>query len=177
MKLEEYLWQLKLSSDENLKSEWGVNDNFPIFLRADSVKILSYLNHSSLYLHSDKNNYFGVNREIYHFAQGKVKLQIFDFLSQWSHTIISPDNQTESTFHHNKQKENYNSTITLHILDPNKPAVTLEKIPSLLRPLAEAIDDICQWAITENIPLCLPLAGPERVSHKPKDYSQIIYFP
>jgi hypothetical protein len=168
MELEEYLERLKICPDERLTGELGIYDNWSIFLNLDFQRALKHFYESPEFKFYELQ---GGDIHRFDFVPGTVKLQVFNWLAGCGLTQINKDNLEESTFHQNRQKRDYNMTIMLHPYQKKK----IEGI-DLRRALVMVVENLSEWVVSENIPLCFP-DSIGRDYKKPRDYSRIVYFP
>ncbi len=201
MKLEEYLNRLKNCPDNQIEKEFGINDNWPIFLNGDFESVVEHFKESNLYNYQgqDENEMGGTG--INHLFKNKRKtvgLQIFDWIAPY----CTGDEEEQQ-----RQKIDYNMTIMFHpshkVIDYARDSayffirrLTKGNIPeegaleraSRLRKFAEEeghnedihwaraiaieADNICQFLIKEKIPACIPLV---KGYVGPEDYENIVY--
>ena len=167
MRLPEYLEALRNCSDETIEvegrkmsrltAEFGVYDNWPIFLDADFKRAARNLQDSGKYVFYEKH------RRIlrFNFVPGTVVLQVWN----GAHPDCVRSNQEDQK----RQLNDYRMTIMLHPYQKNK----IENV-SDERAIAIVIDDIGQYVMREKIPVCFPES---RGWDNLKDYSRIVYYP
>ncbi|MCX6814054.1 MAG: hypothetical protein NTY20_00150 [Candidatus Aenigmarchaeota archaeon] len=169
MNLKEYLEALRECPDEELKEEMGVYDNWPIFLKSDSKKLLKDFLESGKYkLKEILNLRPDTQLTRLDFVPGTIRLQLFDWIIRDFATGGGCNRNDKEKEHYQRQLENYNMTILLHPYQKNKM-----NVPDS-RALAIVIDDIGQYITKEEIPICLPHSRGYKYS---EDYSRIVYYP
>ena len=168
MRLDEYLRALEECQDEKLKGELGVTDNWPIFLNAELDTVVKYLREPERYELEKTTKETDGTRHIFNYIPGTVKLQIFDWVSEISTTGCGLNNNEKDRIESERQIRDYNITIMLHPYQEKK----IEGVHRL-RVIAMVINDIGQFIIKENIPVCIPRTG--GYTRGGEDYSKIIY--
>ncbi|MEI7718551.1 MAG: hypothetical protein WCI72_01685 [archaeon] len=167
MELEKYLEKIRTSPDELLNKELGISDNYPIFLNSDFEKVINHFKKSKNY--KIFAHYEGQGRQTYRFAYlpGTVILQVFNYLNG-GRIALPPGGDKEETAHLVRQRRDYNMTVMLHAYRKKKMQV------SNIRARAIVADEICRFAIKENLPICLPESvGTDFL--RPFDWSRVVY--
>ena len=161
MKLDKYLEALQNCPDEQLKDELGIYDNWPIFMNADFDFVVEHLKQSEIYRYKKAIEEAGKMKHLFDYAPGTVNLQVFDSIPSFFCIGSKEDRQ--------RQKRDYNMTIMLHTYQDRK----IENVHES-RALARVVNDVGQFAIKRNIPICMPAAiGWKYLDDK--DYSRIVY--
>lgn len=148
IKLEDYLRAIRECPDEEvdfsieiepkgreprLTVDWGIADNFPILLKADTDGVIKYLKDTGNYFHFYTNMRMGVTY-LFNFVQGTVRVAV-------SSILIDKNYLTSSYF----------TSITLHPYQDKK----IDGIDDA-RALAMVVDNIGQFILEENIPAIMP---------------------
>lgn len=169
MNLEQYLEAIRTCPDGILTSEYGINDNWPIFLSADFGKVLAYFNQSGKYRFKE-NHSPGKGLVIHRFdyVPGTVRIQAYDWISGAFTTGSGCNNTEQERIESEKQRRDYNTTILLHPYQEKKIDNT-----NHLRALAIVIGEIGDFLLQEKIPACLPRSIGK--NHK-NDFSKIVYY-
>lgn len=167
MRLDEYLKAIKECpdeqvpveelSDKSLEGIWkltyyfGVYDNYPLYLNAGFDKIVSDLTSSNYDLDSINRNEEGSRHYLLNYKLGSIVLQVFEKagLGMVGEGIAPKTNIQRG--HFNRIQNDFNRLIILHPYQK-------KQVPGVhwLRPLVIVIDDICEYAQREKMPICLP---------------------
>jgi hypothetical protein len=139
MKLEDYLKAIKECPDEKLTKEFGIYDNFPIFVNADFHGIVKHFSEFGNYHIAGSGEVQSYLLTEVHYNPGTVIM-----------TIYNRETDMAKTRHHNVLSGVYAVQLTLHPYQKKK----IENVP-WLRAIAMAVDDIGQFLIKENIPACM----------------------
>lgn len=168
MILEEYLKNLEHCPDESLPDNFGISDNWPIFLRANANELVRNLRESGKYRLIDIREGKARKRYTLNYLPGTVKLKIFNRLLHIYLTGREQEKTFEEHVHSERQIENYNTTL---VLTPYQK----KKIPLLTwqRALVIVINDIAGYIAQKNIHACFPRS----LSWHEKDLSKIVYYP
>mgnify|MGYP003975833857 CR=1 FL=1 len=212
MKLEKYLKEIRECPEEiidvpkayseesgwkqmhKLAWDYGVRDNWPIFLNTDFQAFIRKLKDTGNYVNFESSR--NGKRITCDYAPGTINLQIFDDspLDMFTSTgfvfpvILKKDQSNlsekekkfmkkykidesvkeEILYHSNKQYNDYKISILLNNYQDKKILEMHDK-----RAFSKVIQEIGKLAIEERIPLCFPYSGPE-ISKK-FDYSEVVY--
>ena len=184
MKLEDWLKKVKACPDRDivvdtrdntqdslLHSECGIYDNWPVLLRADYGEVLRHLTNSTKSrtffarrykpLHTVQYDDSENRRQDFAYVRGTV---IFQVLNRPS-TYFAPDNA-----HAQRWLRDYTMTFMLHPYQDDKPIPGVHRH----RAMAWVIEDICNYTIKRNLPLCLPRSFGAKDAN---DASRIVYWP
>jgi len=169
MRLDEYLEALQNCSDEQLTDKLGMGDNWPIFLNADFDSIVKHLRQSDKYKHDRIRKKTSGTNHLFYYVPGTVILQVFNWIPSNSTTGNGCNNTEGDRIESERQLRDYNMTIILHPYQK----IEMDGVHRL-RALAIVADDIGQFAIRKDIPLCLPRTTDCKYPDA-KDYSKIVY--
>ncbi len=165
MRLREYLEELRVCEDGKL-GEKGLDNNFPIFLRARYNEIIYFLKKNLDYnlIKLIEKDY--KKNHIFSYKKGPVDLQVINW--------IPPNYLEDYPFNYLSEKmgllkkrfEIYNMTITLH---PHKTSeISWEKSS---RFAVQVLEDIARQAINNNLSLCLT------ETMAASNFSRIVFYP
>lgn len=186
MKLEEYLQAIRECSDEfvlevineelkkhlppeskprqihKLTAEWGIYDNWPIFLNAHFDEVFRQLEKSGNYQLQETTGTSFQTKHMFNYIPGTVLLQVFNWIPPFFVFGSKEDKQ--------KQQRDYNMTIMLHPYQKRKIGQVHD-----IRALANVVDDIGKLIIREVLPACMPYTiGWNYLSDN--DYPRIVYY-
>jgi hypothetical protein len=187
-------WETKFGrqyTSHQLTYDFGIKDNWPILLNCDYGQLVEALlsapndefSHKYNLIErtvKDKKEWVKVNEEIedgeryaqfrqegnvfqgiehyLKFMPGPVKLQVTNYQRGDWHWIFEP--------HASRQMLDYNVCAFLQPRGTSRPMKTFEA-------LAAVVTDFCEYAIKNDLSLCLPRSQPE---HESDDPSLIAYF-
>ena len=161
MGLVDYLKYLGECTDDELAGEFGVSDNFPIFLDIEFERLLAYFPDHGFT--SD-----GVLEEAHQFNYdpGTILAQVMDWVVLYKCTEGRCNFTEEGRIHSDFQQEHFNSTIMLHPYQE-------KKIPGIhwYQATANVIQEIGAFIINERIPACLTNLGDNHLD----DLSRTVY--
>ncbi len=185
MKLEDWLKKVKACPDRDivvdtrdntkdslLHNEYGIYDNWPVLLRADYGEVLQHLVGSVTSrrffarrykpLHTVPSDCNPENRrQDFAYVRGIVIFQ----LRNRPDTYNAPDNA-----HARRWLRDYTMTFMLHPYQDDKPIPGVHRH----RAMVWVIEDICNYAVKRNLPLCLPRSFGAKDTN---DTSRIVYWP
>jgi len=138
MKLEEYLKAIKECPDELLPYEYGIYDNFNIFMKADFFGFIKCLTDSNKYALIDK-------RQIFYGAVFEL-----NYISETIQMYMYQRNTDIAKTRHRTLSGIYSMDMTLH---PNLRKDT-DNV-NWKRSIANVVADIGEILIKENIPACM----------------------
>lgn len=181
MKLETYLESVKNCPDDfiehngrlihKLTAEYGVYDNWPIFLYGNFESFVNYLTLGHYTKHKDLFS-SDSHRKKYSFFYnpGTVQLLVMDYIPLGEATGSGDSDMAgEVKEHFENQKENFNIGIMIHPYQENE----IERVNEI-RALAIVIDEIGRYSQKNNMKLCFPHSM--GWNHQ-SDYSRIVYYP
>jgi hypothetical protein len=176
MDLREYLEKIRNCPDELrthegreiplITYEFGIYDNFPILLQADFDKVLEYLTAEKFAKVWECDRDLPKRRIGLHYIPGTVELQVAESIYG---AVTYPNKELPGSADHNyRQEREFNMSIMLHPYQKRK----IENLPST-HALARVIGEIGDYAIRNNLPLCIPRSN--GWGHE-SDLSRIVYF-
>ncbi len=176
MNLEEYLGALRTCLDESesfdlvhgaytqhatehkLTAEFGVYDNYPIFLSAQIEDVVRYLQDSGKYgLEEIRKTEYG-ERYYFNYAPGTITVEVFKGIPFFSCTGDDAERK--------RQDEEYCMTIMLHPYQEKKISGISDS-----NALAKAILDLGKCILENKIPACFPKS---RGWKHLEDYSRMV---
>ena len=172
MNLETYLAKIANNTDTKLIYEFGIYDNFPILLDVTKEKFVSDLIKSARFEKSDERKMHSTLYEDLNFIPGTINMRVYGHVAPGFTTgngfNLSAGEKTESQ----KQIANHQIALTLHPYQKRK----IEGI-SDLQVVALITNEIANYAIKENIGLCLPnSSGWNYLDNPTENLNRIIYY-
>lgn len=168
MRLDDYLEKLQNCQDERLKSEFGLSDNWYIFLNMDFNRFIDHLKESDNYSYLDARKQ---NDEVCYFFEDKstvIELQIVNKIYDMTTTGCACETEIDK-IESKRQLRDYNLTIVLQ--HPYRDRNIENVLNSRL--MGNVVLNIGNFAIEKGIPLCMPQSI--GFDYDKKDYSRIIY--
>lgn len=152
-------------SIHKLTAEFGVYDNWPIFLNADFKNAVDHLTNSD-YTMIDTFGEGEIIKHIMHYIPGTVELRIMNFFPSGLATGYISEEGKE---HFQRQEANFTMGLILHPYQKKKI-----KDISETKAMTLVIKDISAYAKKEGTALCFPNSIGWNHS---RDYSRIVYYP
>jgi len=182
MRLDEYIKAIEECHDEiliegrdnpemRITAEYGVHDNWPIFLFADFDKVIKDLNdsvNSDVFFSGEYRQKYlrdldeGSRKGYFEYIPGTVTMQVKNYVGYGLFRDV-PD-----LVHYQKQKRDFNMSFILHPYQKKE----IENV-SGYEAIAKVSADIGRYALKEGISLCFPRSSG---SDNLRDVSRIVYF-
>lgn len=168
MELQQYLKEIRVSDNKvrgperyfDLQGEYGIADNFVVFLRATHAQVVALLDGWKKTGEFKQDD--GKKSESY--SNGRLSAQVYDYVVEGMGFTTFDSQEDEQ-----RQLRDYNRTVSLHISQLVGKVSTkeaLEELRDFVLVLGESVQ-------RESIPTCLP--GSAGWNHL-EDYSRIVYF-
>jgi hypothetical protein len=142
MKLEEYLDSIKNCEDDALGAKFGINNNFPIFLKAEFSNVLQLIPSRGYNLDNSNVGRKGVTCN-FSYKLGTIEMQVYN----WIPPIYCLGTEVDKQ----RQLKEYNMTMMLQWWNENR--IEVESKPRIM---AIALARISKMIIEEKIPACMP---------------------
>lgn len=171
MNLEYYLEQIRHARDRNLRKEWGIYDNYVIFIGADFDKLNKFMRTFEKFKLSEmKSN--DKDKVFYDYNDGTVSLQTINRLAAFAIDGQLERNSLEIA-HYEVQTSKFQTSLILHPYQQQKINGLSDK-----RAMAVVIGELCtELAFKYNIPFCLPHSVGSKYYNPEKDLDRIVYSP
>lgn len=182
--LEDYLRALGECPDSDLNGEFGVYDNWPILLKCDMETIARDFEVAGIWKNRllEKNSDFGKRCSFKYKDEGgdvdvdeprfNVDAHLFNYVPDTFTTGVGVNLSGEDRIRSDFEKKFFESAI---MLNPTNEACEEMIVTEWEREMAKSIQEIGDYVIDNNIPLCFPRSF--GMNHrKPTDYSRIVYY-
>jgi hypothetical protein len=153
MKLEEYLEGLRRADEASLRKDFGISDNFPVFLNTDYEdfvrKLIESPNTDEFFkgryeLLQDRDEYRGTIRYVFVDSLKLAHFQVENSIASCDCFYDGKDGE-----HFTRQQRDFNINLNFH------PNVSREE-GNWVMAMRNIILDIANYALQHGVPLCLP---------------------